>query len=281
MKLPEWNTVQRAPSTFRFPGGESFTEMQSRMVSAIDRLRAAHPGGVVVCVSHADPIKAAVAHAMGTHIDLFQRIVISPARSPPSPIGMAGPSCSPSTPPAARWPSCGRREATDGRVLRVRRGRRVHRRRGRPARPAHVLPAGPPRRHAGHGEVREAAGRGHRRVPAQGAAATCRRPPTSRCRRRWSWPSRSIRRSCSARSGWATTATTTACWCSSKRSSPVDDEGEPDPDAVEDRGHLRVFLTRGQAAAFCEHAERSSPPAVRRAGGAATRSTRTATRARG
>jgi probable phosphoglycerate mutase len=78
MKLPEWNTVQRAPSTFRFPGGESFTEMQGRMVNTLDRLRAAHHGGVVVCVSHADPIKAAVAHAMGTHIDLFQRIVISP-----------------------------------------------------------------------------------------------------------------------------------------------------------------------------------------------------------
>ena len=77
MKLPEWGTVQRAPSTFRFPGGESFTEMQSRIVSALDRIRAAHPGGVVVCVSHADPIKAAVAHAMGTHLDLFQRIVIS------------------------------------------------------------------------------------------------------------------------------------------------------------------------------------------------------------
>lgn len=77
MKLPEWNTVQRAPSTFTFPGGESFTAMQIRMVSAVDRLRAAHPGGVVVCVSHADPIKALVAHAMGTHIDLFQRIVIS------------------------------------------------------------------------------------------------------------------------------------------------------------------------------------------------------------
>jgi probable phosphomutase (TIGR03848 family) len=78
MKLPEWGTVQRAPSTFRFPGGESFTEMQSRIVTAIDKVRAAHPGGVVVCVSHADPIKAAVAHAMGTHLDLFQRIVISP-----------------------------------------------------------------------------------------------------------------------------------------------------------------------------------------------------------
>jgi probable phosphomutase (TIGR03848 family) len=78
MKLPEWRTVQRAPSTFRFPGGESFTEMQARIVGAIDAVRAAHPGGLVVCFSHADPIKAAVAHAMGTHLDLFQRIVISP-----------------------------------------------------------------------------------------------------------------------------------------------------------------------------------------------------------
>ena len=76
-KLPEWSTVQRAPSTFRFPNGESFTEMQVRMVSTLDRLRSAHPGGTVVCVSHADPIKAAVAHAVGTHLDLFQRIVIS------------------------------------------------------------------------------------------------------------------------------------------------------------------------------------------------------------
>ena len=79
MKLPEWQTVQRAPSTFRFPNGESFTEMQTRMVGALDKLRTRHPGGTIVCVSHADTIKAAVAHAMGTHIDLFQRIVISPA----------------------------------------------------------------------------------------------------------------------------------------------------------------------------------------------------------
>ena len=78
-KLPEWRTVQSAPSTFRFPNGESFTEMQTRMVSTLDRLRQQHPGGTIVCVSHADTIKAAVAHALGTHIDLFQRIVISPA----------------------------------------------------------------------------------------------------------------------------------------------------------------------------------------------------------
>lgn len=77
MKKREWNTVQRAPSTFRFPNGESFTEMQTRIVGALDDIRTRHRGKVVVCVSHADPIKAAVAHAIGTHLDLFQRIVIS------------------------------------------------------------------------------------------------------------------------------------------------------------------------------------------------------------
>lgn len=77
-KLPEWQTVQRYPSGFRFPGGESFTEMQQRLVSTLDRLGAAHRGKTVVLVSHADPIKAAVANALGTHLDLFQRIVVSP-----------------------------------------------------------------------------------------------------------------------------------------------------------------------------------------------------------
>jgi len=76
--LPEWQTVQHSPSTFRFPDGESFPQMQARIVGALEALRAAHTGGVVVCFSHADPIKAAVAHALGTPLDLFQRIVISP-----------------------------------------------------------------------------------------------------------------------------------------------------------------------------------------------------------
>jgi probable phosphoglycerate mutase len=77
-KLPEWTTVQRYPSGFRFPKGESFSEMQTRMVDAISDLVSRHPGETVVAVSHADTIKAAVASAMGTHLDLFQRIVISP-----------------------------------------------------------------------------------------------------------------------------------------------------------------------------------------------------------
>jgi len=77
-KAPEWKTVHQYPSGFRFPGGESFVEMQGRIVATMERLRAAHPGQTIVAVSHADTIKAAVAHALGTHLDLFQRIVISP-----------------------------------------------------------------------------------------------------------------------------------------------------------------------------------------------------------
>ncbi len=74
----EWTTVQRHPSGFRFPGGESFAEMQARALDAAAAICARHPGETVVAVSHADVIKAIAASAAGTPLDLFQRIVISP-----------------------------------------------------------------------------------------------------------------------------------------------------------------------------------------------------------
>jgi probable phosphomutase (TIGR03848 family) len=76
---PEWKVVQSAPSRARFPGGESIQEMQARMVAALDAVIALHPNETVVVVSHADPIKAAIAHYTGVHLDLFQRIHVSPA----------------------------------------------------------------------------------------------------------------------------------------------------------------------------------------------------------
>ncbi len=76
-KKPEWRTVQHAPSTFRFPDGESFTEMQLRIWTTLERIAAAHRNRTVVVVSHADPIKAAVTYAQGVPLDLFQRTVIS------------------------------------------------------------------------------------------------------------------------------------------------------------------------------------------------------------
>jgi probable phosphoglycerate mutase len=76
-KKPEWRAVQHAPSTFRFPEGESFTEMQLRIWTALERLAAKHRNKTIVVVSHADPIKAAVTYAQGVPLDLFQRTVIS------------------------------------------------------------------------------------------------------------------------------------------------------------------------------------------------------------
>ena len=49
------------------------------MVATLERVVAEHPGEIVLVVSHADPIKSAIADYNGTHLDHFQRIVVSPA----------------------------------------------------------------------------------------------------------------------------------------------------------------------------------------------------------
>ncbi|MDP6964800.1 MAG: histidine phosphatase family protein [Acidimicrobiales bacterium] len=77
-KLKSWSTIQKQPSNFRFPNGESFTEMQNRMIKTVDKILTRHPGETVVCVSHADPIKSILASAVGTPLDLFQRILVGP-----------------------------------------------------------------------------------------------------------------------------------------------------------------------------------------------------------
>lgn len=74
-KFPEWKTVQSAPSRFRFPGGESFIEMQSRLVNEIESIVKGHKADeLIACVSHADPIKLIVAYYMGMPLDHFQRL---------------------------------------------------------------------------------------------------------------------------------------------------------------------------------------------------------------
>ncbi len=79
-KRKDWAQVQTTPSRWRFPGGESFAESQVRMVSAIEEIAASHTAKqTVAVVSHADTIKAAVAWFLGTPLDTFQRIHVSPA----------------------------------------------------------------------------------------------------------------------------------------------------------------------------------------------------------
>jgi probable phosphomutase (TIGR03848 family) len=80
-RLGLWRTIQQAPSRVTFPGGESIRGAQQRAVEATERIAAAHLGETVVLVSHADVIKAVIAHHLGMGLDLFQRLVISPASS--------------------------------------------------------------------------------------------------------------------------------------------------------------------------------------------------------
>ena len=78
-KKKNWPVIQFYPSGAGFPAGETMFQMQSRMVQAINKLVGKHPGQIIAVVGHADLIKAAVAHYLGVHFDLFQRIVISTA----------------------------------------------------------------------------------------------------------------------------------------------------------------------------------------------------------
>lgn len=74
-----WRYVQQVPSRVRFPDGETMRGTQIRAVDAIEEVCAKHPGQTVVVVSHSDVIKMIVAYYLGVHLDLFQRISISPA----------------------------------------------------------------------------------------------------------------------------------------------------------------------------------------------------------
>jgi probable phosphomutase (TIGR03848 family) len=74
-----WQVVQFYPSGARFPGGEAIREMQARAVAELDELVVKHPAKTILAVSHADVIKAVLAHYAGLHLDLFQRLVVSPA----------------------------------------------------------------------------------------------------------------------------------------------------------------------------------------------------------
>jgi probable phosphomutase (TIGR03848 family) len=73
-----WRSVQTWPSGTRFPKGESFVEIQGRGVAALETLRSRHPKDQICLVSHGDVIRLVMAHYMGVHLDLFQRIHVSP-----------------------------------------------------------------------------------------------------------------------------------------------------------------------------------------------------------
>jgi probable phosphomutase (TIGR03848 family) len=75
-----WKLVLQHPSLFHFPGGEAIAESQHRMVQVLESLRRDYKDqDLVVCISHADPIKQVVAFYLGLPLDNFQRLSIDTA----------------------------------------------------------------------------------------------------------------------------------------------------------------------------------------------------------
>jgi broad specificity phosphatase PhoE len=74
-----WNTVQRNPSRFHFPGGESFVDAEARVLDELERIVARHPRGRVVVGTHGDIVRVLISHYTGAHLDQFQRVMADPA----------------------------------------------------------------------------------------------------------------------------------------------------------------------------------------------------------
>jgi probable phosphoglycerate mutase len=75
-----WKIVQGNPARMQFPGGETFANAQVRIANELEALSQTHrPKDLIACFSHSDLIRLAVAYYIGTPLDLFQRIAVSPA----------------------------------------------------------------------------------------------------------------------------------------------------------------------------------------------------------
>lgn len=76
---PLWRQYNTFRSGARIPGGELMVEIQMRMVTEINRLRALFPESVLAVFSHGDPIKSLICHYAGIPLDFLTRLTISPA----------------------------------------------------------------------------------------------------------------------------------------------------------------------------------------------------------
>jgi probable phosphoglycerate mutase len=78
---PVWQRFNRDRALTRIPGGETMTEVAARMGRFMDELTAKHRDAqtAVALVGHGDPIRAAVANAIGLPLDFMLRFEIAPA----------------------------------------------------------------------------------------------------------------------------------------------------------------------------------------------------------
>lgn len=77
-RLKAWQRLMAHPARFRFPEGETLTEVRNRAVAGVEDLAARHGSDTVVLVSHADVIRAIVGHYLGAPLELIHRLHVAP-----------------------------------------------------------------------------------------------------------------------------------------------------------------------------------------------------------
>ena len=76
-KDERWQMWSSCRSIAAIPGGESWRQVQDRVVGALFDLHRLHAGGSVVVVSHGDVIRAGLLFALGMPLDFYSRIEVA------------------------------------------------------------------------------------------------------------------------------------------------------------------------------------------------------------
>jgi broad specificity phosphatase PhoE len=76
---PDWTAWNSRRDSARTPGGETIGDVARRVIGHIEHCRAADPGGRIVLVSHAEPIRTAILHYLGLPFSAYGRLDIDPA----------------------------------------------------------------------------------------------------------------------------------------------------------------------------------------------------------
>lgn len=75
-KEKSWKTIQKNPSSFEFPTGESFRRAASRIEKGLLTLARKYPKETILIVSHGDIIKMALQLSNGGPLDNFQHFIV-------------------------------------------------------------------------------------------------------------------------------------------------------------------------------------------------------------
>jgi probable phosphomutase (TIGR03848 family) len=77
-RLKAWDRLMGHAARFRFPEGETLTEVQSRAVEAMEELASRHGTDTIAVVSHSDVIRTLLCHYLGSPLDLIHRLHVGP-----------------------------------------------------------------------------------------------------------------------------------------------------------------------------------------------------------